>query len=48
MEDFGRGQNEVKVEEICEVGIRLVMAQKWRNEMGNGCREYVEGKGLCQ
>ena len=27
---------------MCEVGIRLVMAQRWKDEMGNGCREYVE------
>jgi len=27
---------------MCEVGIRLVMAQKWKDEMGNRCRECVE------
>ena len=31
---------------MCEVGIRLVMAQKWKDEMGNGCREYVEVKSM--
>ena len=27
---------------MCEVGIRLVMAQKWKDEMGYRCRECVE------
>ena len=36
---------------MCEVGIRLVMAQEWKDEMGNGCREcvgvmYVKGQGM--
>ena len=38
-------------EGMCEVGIRLVMAHRRKDEMGNGCRECVgvmsvKGQGM--
>ena len=29
-----------------EVGIRLVRAQKWKDELGSRCREWVEMRSV--